>query len=267
MGPPAWTLSLLHFMATPLFVFFASREQEGTESDEGQLPQVVEELRDLQVAPGTCLAKFQLKVKGRVLGSGHRSWREARSCLPLVTHGKGLTSGGQEVMCACCWATGGCHPTPTPEAGWPLSNLFSGPLSVSHRKSIVPIENGPVLTTLLHGVGYPVPRLYWFKDGQPLSTSAHIRMADKKTLHTLEIVSVTREDAGQYAAYISNAVGAAYSSARLLVRGVCPEGVSSATCTACQAPSGWAQPIAPMHSGTDGRIAPQERVPSGAWTP
>ncbi|KAM5168544.1 obscurin isoform 12-T12 [Callospermophilus lateralis] len=110
--------------------YLSSREQEGTESDEGQLPQVVEELRDLQVAPGTRLAKFQLKVKG-----------------------------------------------------------------------------------------HPVPRLYWFKDGQPLSASAHIRMADKKTLHTLEIVSVTREDAGQYAAYISNAVGAAYSSARLLVRG------------------------------------------------
>ncbi|XP_046321740.1 obscurin, partial [Marmota monax] len=110
--------------------YLSSREQEGTESDEGQLPQVVEELKDLQVTPGTRLAKFQLKVKG-----------------------------------------------------------------------------------------YPVPRLYWFKDGQPLSASAHIRMADKKTLHTLEIVSVTREDAGQYAAYISNAVGAAYSSARLLVRG------------------------------------------------
>ncbi|KAM4869534.1 LOW QUALITY PROTEIN: obscurin-like [Urocitellus parryii] len=110
--------------------YLSSREQEGTELDEGQLPQVVEELRDLQVAPVTRLAKFQLKVKG-----------------------------------------------------------------------------------------YPVPRLYCFKDGQPLSTSAHIRMADKKTLHTLEIVSVTREDAGQYAAYISNAVGAAYSSARLLVRG------------------------------------------------
>uniref|UniRef100_A0A8D2CLV2 non-specific serine/threonine protein kinase n=1 Tax=Sciurus vulgaris TaxID=55149 RepID=A0A8D2CLV2_SCIVU len=110
--------------------YLSSREQEGTESDEGQLPQVVEELRDLQVAPGTRLAKFQLKVKG-----------------------------------------------------------------------------------------YPAPRLYWFKDGQPLSASAHIRMTDKKTLHTLEIVSVTREDAGQYAVYISNAVGATYSSARLLVRG------------------------------------------------
>ncbi|KAL1780292.1 obscurin, partial [Sigmodon hispidus] len=110
--------------------YLSSREQEGTESDEGQLPQVLEELKDLQVAPGTRLAKFQLKVKG-----------------------------------------------------------------------------------------YPVPKLYWFKDGQPLTPSAHIRMTDKKTLHTLEIVSVTLEDSGQYAAYISNAVGAAYSSARLLVRG------------------------------------------------
>uniref|UniRef100_A0A2K5ZW44 non-specific serine/threonine protein kinase n=1 Tax=Mandrillus leucophaeus TaxID=9568 RepID=A0A2K5ZW44_MANLE len=117
--------------------YLSSREQEGTESttDEGQLPQVVEELRDLQVAPGTRLAKFQLKVKG-----------------------------------------------------------------------------------------YPAPRLYWFKDGQPLTASAHIHMTDKKTLHTLEIISVTREDSGQYAAYISNAMGAAYSSARLLVRGGCSEG-------------------------------------------
>ncbi|XP_045659965.1 obscurin isoform X26 [Ursus americanus] len=112
--------------------YLSSREQEGTEStsEEGQLPQVVEELKDLQVAPGTRLAKFQLKVKG-----------------------------------------------------------------------------------------YPTPRLYWFKDGQPLTASEHIRMADRKTLHTLEVVSVTSEDAGQYSAYVSNAVGAAYSTARLLVRG------------------------------------------------
>nr|XP_025844503.1 obscurin [Vulpes vulpes] len=112
--------------------YLSSREQEGTEStsEEGQLPQVVEELKDLQVAPGTRLAKFQVKVKG-----------------------------------------------------------------------------------------YPAPRLYWFKDGQPLTASEHIHMADQKTLHTLEVVSVTCEDDGQYSAYISNAVGAAYSSARLIVRG------------------------------------------------
>ncbi|XP_076994026.1 obscurin-like isoform X3 [Tamandua tetradactyla] len=112
--------------------YLSSREQEGIEStaEEGQLPQVVEELKDLQVAPGMHLAKFHLKVKG-----------------------------------------------------------------------------------------YPAPQLYWFKDGQPLAPSAHIRMTDKKTLHSLEIVSVTREDAGQYSAYITNTVGAAYSSARLLVQG------------------------------------------------
>lgn len=46
-------------------------------------------------------------------------------------------------------------------------------------------------------------------------------MTDRKTLHSLEVLSVTREDAGQYSAYISNSVGAAYSSARLLVRGGC----------------------------------------------
>lgn len=69
--------------------------------------------------------------------------------------------------------------------------------------------------------GYPVPRLYWFKDGQPLTASAHIRMVNKKALHSLEILSVTSEDAGQYSAYVSNTVGAAYSSAQLLVQGGC----------------------------------------------
>lgn len=58
-------------MGAPLFVLPDSREQEGTESDEGQLPQVLEELKDLQVAPGTRLAKFQLKVKGEELA---RKW-------------------------------------------------------------------------------------------------------------------------------------------------------------------------------------------------
>lgn len=81
------------------------------------------------------------------------------------------------------------------------------------------LGNGPRLTTPLCALGYPAPKLYWFKDGQPLTASAHIRMTDKKTLHTLEIISVTREDSGQYAAYISNAMGAAYSSAQLLVQG------------------------------------------------
>lgn len=51
-----------------MFVLPDSQEQEGTESDEGQLPQVVEELKDLQVAPGTRLAKFQLRVKGEGQG-------------------------------------------------------------------------------------------------------------------------------------------------------------------------------------------------------
>lgn len=78
-----------------------------------------------------------------------------------------------------------------------------------------------MLTTPPVVPGYPVPRLYWFKDGQSLAASAHIRMVDKKTVHTLEILSVTGEDAGQYSAYVSNTVGAAYSSARLLVRGGC----------------------------------------------
>uniref|UniRef100_F6TWE8 Obscurin n=1 Tax=Monodelphis domestica TaxID=13616 RepID=F6TWE8_MONDO len=111
--------------------YLSSREQEGAEStaEDGQLPQILEELQDIQVAPGARLAKFHLKVKG-----------------------------------------------------------------------------------------YPMPRLYWFKDGQPLSPSSRILKTDKKTVHTLEIHNITKEDAGEYSAYIRNAAGSAYSSARLLVQ-------------------------------------------------
>lgn len=67
-------------------LFPASREQEGAEStsEEGQLPQVVEELKDLQVAPGTRLAKFQLKVKGE--GGGLEG-----QALPPASRGRVVT--------------------------------------------------------------------------------------------------------------------------------------------------------------------------------
>lgn len=194
-------------MGVPLFVLLASREQEGTESDEGQLPQVLEELKDLQVAPGTRLAKFQLKVKGeqlvrRGLSLSHRTG--AMSYQPQLGGDPSQHCLGGHVCVLSLWS---------------LRDLCSGSSMITGRW---PWDDH----LLMFSSGYPAPKLYWFKDGQPLTTSDHIRMTDKKTLHTLEIVSVTREDSGQYAAYISNAVGAAYSSARLLVRGGCPEELS-----------------------------------------
>lgn len=175
----------MHF-TLPFSVLPASREQEGTESsEEGQLPQVVEELKDLQVAPGTRLAKFQLKVKGEGEGA----------------EGQELPPPSRDRVVPC---SPGVSEAPPPWAMW---------------RAECPLADSSVLTSPLVAPGYPAPRLYWFKDGQPLTASAHIRMADRKTLHTLEILSVTSEDAGQYSAYISNTVGAAYSSARLLVRG------------------------------------------------
>ncbi|XP_062979003.1 obscurin [Elgaria multicarinata webbii] len=112
--------------------YFSSREQEGAESmtEEEQLPQILDELHDIHVAPGAPLAKFHLKVKG-----------------------------------------------------------------------------------------YPQPRLYWFKDGQPLHASDRLLKTDKREFHALEVLSVTKEDAGQYSVFISNSAGSAYSSARLLVKG------------------------------------------------
>ncbi|XP_075703653.1 obscurin [Rhinoderma darwinii] len=111
---------------------YASRDQESLESatEQEQLPQILEELRDVLVAPGTPMVRFQIKVKG-----------------------------------------------------------------------------------------LPRPRVYWFKDGQPIHSSDKILVTNKRKVRSLEILNVTREDAGEYSTYISNSSGSAYSSARLTVKG------------------------------------------------
>lgn len=59
--------------------------------------------------------------------------------------------------------------------------------------------------------------MYWFKDGHPLRSSERILLQVERDIHSVEIVEVKREDMGEYSAYISNAAGSAYSSARLAV--------------------------------------------------
>ncbi|KAI1901977.1 hypothetical protein AGOR_G00039980 [Albula goreensis] len=75
----------------------------------------------------------------------------------------------------------------------------------------------PIAKMQVRVKGFPRPRVYWFKDGQPLRPSDRILVSEDKGLHSLEILGVTREDTGEYSSYISNAAGSAYSSARLLV--------------------------------------------------
>ncbi|XP_010078143.1 PREDICTED: obscurin, partial [Pterocles gutturalis] len=66
--------------------------------------------------------------------------------------------------------------------------------------------------------GYPQPRLYWFKNGQPLKASDRILKTDKQEFHSLEIRDVTKADAGQYSIFVINSAGSAFSSARLVVK-------------------------------------------------
>ncbi|XP_049336739.1 obscurin isoform X9 [Astyanax mexicanus] len=65
--------------------------------------------------------------------------------------------------------------------------------------------------------GFPAPKVYWFKDGSPLQPSKRILVSSERGVYSLEIAEVTREDTGEYSAYISNAAGSAYSSARMVI--------------------------------------------------
>ncbi|XP_055739563.1 obscurin isoform X6 [Salvelinus fontinalis] len=77
----------------------------------------------------------------------------------------------------------------------------------------------PIAKMQLKVKGFPAPRVYWFKDGITLRSSDRILLLDKRNVHSLEVLEVKREDTGEYSAYISNAAGSAYSSARILVLG------------------------------------------------
>ncbi|XP_061652381.1 obscurin isoform X7 [Phyllopteryx taeniolatus] len=76
----------------------------------------------------------------------------------------------------------------------------------------------PMAKMQLRVKGFPKPRVYWFKDGHPLRASERISLLAQQDVHTLEVLEVKKEDMAEYSAYISNAAGSAYSSARLIVR-------------------------------------------------
>ncbi|XP_078029538.1 obscurin [Epinephelus lanceolatus] len=75
----------------------------------------------------------------------------------------------------------------------------------------------PIAKMQLKVKGFPKPRVYWFKDGHPLRPSERILLLGERDVHGVEILEVKKEDMGEYSAYISNAAGSAYSSARLIV--------------------------------------------------
>lgn len=142
----------------PNCLFYLSRETETFESvaEDDQLPQIVDELHDVHVSPGSPIAKLQLRVKGKVMNIRNQS------------------SNLQQAITMFFFKYS-CHP------------------------------------------GFPKPRIYWFKDGQPLQASERILLSTKRDIHAVEILEVKREDMGEYSAYISNAAGSSYTSARLIV--------------------------------------------------
>ncbi|GCC29258.1 hypothetical protein chiPu_0007696 [Chiloscyllium punctatum] len=76
----------------------------------------------------------------------------------------------------------------------------------------------PIVKLQIKVKGYPKPRVYWFKNGKPLRATDEILMTDNKGDHSLEILNVSKEAGGEYAAYISNSSGSAYTSALLYVQ-------------------------------------------------
>ncbi|XP_069815234.1 obscurin isoform X2 [Dendropsophus ebraccatus] len=93
------------------------------------------------------------------------------------------------------------------------------PQILEELRDVLVAPETPIARFQIKVKGLPRPRVYWFKDGQPLHASERILLTNKRKMYALEILNVMREDAGEYSTYISNAAGSAYSSARLTVKG------------------------------------------------
>ncbi|XP_030218594.1 obscurin isoform X6 [Gadus morhua] len=93
------------------------------------------------------------------------------------------------------------------------------PQVVDELQEVRVSPGSPVAKMQLRLKGFPKPRVYWFKDGQPLRPSKRLVIQAERDVHGLQVMEVTRADMGEYSAYISNVAGSAYSSARLLVLG------------------------------------------------
>ncbi|MED6264858.1 hypothetical protein CHARACLAT_019451, partial [Characodon lateralis] len=313
--------------------YVSSRETETFESvsEDDQLPQVVDELHDVHVSPGSSIAKLQLKVKVLTRSGQGQQSKQRPPDFPLPRHILQLLWGKPEVFPGqprdivpppCPGPSPGppnrgtcledlpskmsrghlkwrpkppqltplvveelllyskllsdaqaSHPISKGVPGHPaeeahFSRLYPASHSFDHYPKFMPIDDVVLLALssqdlqnvlgrlkakcevdqgyedqLLqvrdHGSRlekgglppglegnscpkwrssrFPKPRVYWFKDGQPLRPSKRIQLSAERDVHSVEILEVKTEDMGEYSAYISNAAGSAYSSARLIV--------------------------------------------------
>ncbi|KAJ8898111.1 hypothetical protein PR048_003471 [Dryococelus australis] len=80
-------------------------------------------------------------------------------------------------------------------------------------------EEGETVRLQCAVAGHPAPWTSWDKDGQTVTPSARLTLAEKDDLRVLQIDEVTPEDAGLYRVTLENEVGRVEASARLEVIG------------------------------------------------
>ncbi|XP_061411261.1 obscurin-like [Lethenteron reissneri] len=94
------------------------------------------------------------------------------------------------------------------------------PPEFTHELHDLQVAAGAESTLLSVGVkGSPAPRVYWFKDGQPLPGSERLQLRSDGEQHTLAIALPTADDGGEYTVCASNPAGCIYTSALLVLQG------------------------------------------------
>ncbi|XP_078455386.1 obscurin [Lampetra planeri] len=94
------------------------------------------------------------------------------------------------------------------------------PPEFTHELHDLQVAAGAESTLLSVGVkGSPAPRVYWFKDGQPLPGSERLQLRSDGEQHTLAIALPTADDGGEYTVCASNPAGCVYTSAILVLQG------------------------------------------------
>lgn len=110
---------------------------------------------------------------------------------------------------------GRCVPVDHKEANQVIGGQpTAAPEIVQKPKNIFYYE-GDDLTFQVKVSGNPIPRIYWFKNGQPLSTSQRCRASYENGVVSLHIHMLMTEDAASYTLLIENEHGIAIFSINL----------------------------------------------------
>lgn len=86
-------------------------------------------------------------------------------------------------------------------------------------KALQPVKAGKNVCLEAQVFGKPMPKITWKRNGETLKPSEVLKMSQKRNLCFLELLSITRNETGEYTILAENASGSKSGEIKLTVLG------------------------------------------------